>query len=143
MGDQAECPNSTGNTCSATRCECNGIVPEEMQSLEQIKAYQKSVILQKIGEGVIKRHVLRDSLPFYLSDRRMRKLIAELVKEKKPIQSSSDGYQIILSDGQLLEAQKYFKSKAFACFERARDLHQAFYKDKSPQLSIESFLNTK
>ncbi|KKN74612.1 hypothetical protein LCGC14_0388140 [marine sediment metagenome] len=136
-----ECVNQTGFSCTNDRCECHGITPEPMQSLEDIRKYEKGEILAVLKRGTIKRHTLLDALPFYISDRRMRDYVAELIKDGQCIQSSNDGYTLIESETQLAEAEKYLRSKAFPLFERANTLRKNFYKSEGKQLTFSEFLD--
>ena len=77
------------------------------------------------------------------ADRTLRQAISDLIGDGEPIASSEKGYSIIQNVDQLHGSQKYLKSKAIALFQRAKYLHLNFYKDKDPQLSIESFLNSE
>lgn len=112
---------------------------------------QNQQIKKAIFEIIERRTITRSSLlaslqAVYLfgdlTDRIMRKLIEQMVNEDGYlIASSGKGYNLITNSAQLLEAQKYLKNKAFPLFLRANKLHANFFKDSSPQLSIDEFMH--
>lgn len=76
----------------------------------------------------------------YMTDRRMRHLIKEMIKKDKcKIQSSHKGYSVISSSDQAEAAILYLKKKGWALFERASNIHRNYYGDNA-QLAIQEFL---
>ena len=76
----------------------------------------------------------------YFDEGAVRLAIQELTQEGHAISSSEKGYKIITTEAELLEAQKYLKQRCFSLFQRCSNLHNAFYKNKENQLTINEFL---
>lgn len=117
-----ECVNQTGFSCTNERCECHGIEPKPMESVMDIATFQKGVVLEVLQRGTIKRSQLLSALPFYISDRKMRNYVAELITDGECIQSSNDGYSLIQTREQLDKAMEYLNLKAKAISIRKNSL---------------------
>lgn len=81
-----------------------------------------------------KRADLRLSLQnrgYYLTDRKLRKAVEELITDGKyAIASSEKGYSLITTQENLNEAKRYLNSKAFAIHERVKCLEENFKSGK-------------
>ena len=86
--------------------------------------------------------LLREHFP-YLHERAMRKEIELMVDSGENIGSSAAGYFIIRTDEQVKEAVGWHKSRAIKSFQRAKHIHDNYYKDKTgEQLEIQEFFDT-
>jgi len=103
----------------------------------------KDRILFKIqSQGLIKRKELLTEMQLHypeLRDRKMRLLIAELIKEGEPIASSSQGYSIIKTRGQLNKAIAYLNAKSSAIAIRKNTLVQNFNRTRTSMDSSEQY----
>ena len=127
-GDSRECI-SPGASCGFRYCDCNEKKP--MESLEDIKKYEKAEILTILQRGTIKKAKLQNDLSPYVSERRIRGFIAELIQDGQCIQSSNEGYTLIQTREQLLTAMEYLNSKAKAIAIRKNTLFHNYNKNRT------------
>ena len=106
----------------------------------------KARILSKIErQGPIKRSALLLEMNLHypdLRDRKMRKLIEELIHDGHPISSSPNGYSVIKTREELTKAVNYLKAKSKAIAIRGNTLVGNFnlkynFTEGSHQFSME------
>jgi len=106
----------------------------------------KERLLFKIKmQGPINRKALLTEMLLHfpeLRDRRMRKLVEELIRDGHPISSSEKGYSIIQNVEQLRAAVEYLKAKARAISIRGNTLignYDIRYQDAPANLQFKLF----
>jgi hypothetical protein len=73
-----------------------------------------------------------------ISDRGMRALVADLVTNHEiPIGSNGRGYFMVLTDGDLLEADRALKDKALSIFERRNALIKAYQATQQKKVQLQ------